>query len=130
IHDFSRADEVLDMKLVRERNDGLIDRMAHLENYQILGVSRLGSTPVITVARKLHSSTTYLYEGLLILDLNLQQIEKICKNVSLGGIQVWISTSDGTIAYHPDSAMMGARIPYALPDRDKADESSSFLRVD
>ncbi|WP_372635295.1 histidine kinase [Cohnella sp.] len=127
INDFSRADDLLDMRPLRLRNAELIERMEPLDNYQILGAGQVGSTPVITVVRKLHSSETYLYEGLLIVDLDLQQIEKICQNVSLGGINVWISTPDSTIIYHPESDKMGTQVSYPFLDIDQ--QSPSYYRA-
>ncbi|MFD3274504.1 sensor histidine kinase [Paenibacillus dendritiformis] len=114
INDYSRTKELLDMNDIRSRNEKLLSVMDDMDNFQILGSATVGSTPVLTVARKLHSSSSYNYEGLLIINLNLQQIAKICNNVSLGNFNVWISGRDGTIIYHPDGSRMGTAIDRRL----------------
>ncbi|MBV6716160.1 histidine kinase [Paenibacillus chitinolyticus] len=110
INDFSEAKEILDMNTIRSRNADLLKRLDTLGNFEILGLNRVGSSPVLTVARKLHSSSTYLYEGLLIVDLNLEQIENICKDESQGSFSAWISSADGELVYHPDAWKIGTRI--------------------
>ncbi|MGW9127316.1 histidine kinase [Paenibacillus chitinolyticus] len=110
ITDFSEAKEILDMNTIRSRNADLLKRLDTLGNFEILGLNRVGSSPVLTVARKLHSSSTYLYEGLLIVDLNLEQIENICKDESQGSFSTWISSADGELVYHPDAWKIGTRI--------------------
>ncbi|WP_372009474.1 histidine kinase [Paenibacillus chitinolyticus] len=110
ITDFSEAKEILDMNTIRSRNADLLKRLDTLGNFEILGLNRVGSGPVLTVARKLHSSSTYLYEGLLIVDLNLEQIENICKDESQGSFSTWISSADGELVYHPDAWKIGTHI--------------------
>ncbi|GKS12242.1 hypothetical protein YDYSY3_32420 [Paenibacillus chitinolyticus] len=110
ITDFSEAKEILDMNTIRSRNADLLKRLDTLGNFEILGLNRVGSSPVLTVARKLHSSSTYLYEGLLIVDLNLEQIENICKDESQGSFSTWISSADGELVYHPDAWKIGTHI--------------------
>lgn len=111
ITDYSRADKPVNMKDIRTRNLNYLQQMESMDNYQVLGVSKIGSTPVLTVARKLHSSTSYLYKGLLIVDLNLQQIDSISNTATPGGFTVWIASRNGEIVYHPDTSLTGARIP-------------------
>ncbi|WP_235440466.1 cache domain-containing protein [Paenibacillus sp. DMB20] len=111
ITDFSRAETPVNMKDVRTRNLNYLQQMESMDNYQVLGVGKIGSTPVLTVARKLHSSTSYLYKGLLIVDLNLRQIESISNNATPGGFTVWIASRNGDIVYHPEASLTGTRIP-------------------
>jgi two-component system sensor histidine kinase YesM len=62
---------------------------------------------VLTITRKIFSNTTYLLEGLLVIDLNLNQISNILKNASIGDLNIWIMDSKDQIIYHPDSEKMG-----------------------
>ncbi|MFD0712055.1 sensor histidine kinase [Paenibacillus sp. GCM10027626] len=126
IYDYSKTDEMLDMKEIRQRNSELVKQMENINTYQILGVSKLGSTTVLTVVRKLHSNTTFLYEGLLVIDLNLRQIENICNNVSLGGFNVWIATADGSTVYHPDPTLTGSRVEPELAAQFKSKGTDHF----
>lgn len=129
INDFSRTSEPLDMDIIRVRNAALLKRIDTLDNYQVIGTSRIGSTPVVTVARKLHSNETYLYEGLLVVDLTLQQIEHISKTVSAGGFNVWISTADGWMVYHPDPARSGSRVPVELRSQFDDNRPGHYFRT-
>lgn len=126
ITDFSEADKLIDIREIRTRNISLLNRMESLDNYQVLGVSMLGSTPVLTVARKLNSSSSYLYKGLLIIDLNLRQIENIFKNVSPGGFTVWIASRNGDIVYHPEESLMGTLVSPEMLKQIRDGESGYF----
>ncbi|MFS0836536.1 cache domain-containing sensor histidine kinase [Paenibacillus sp. 1P03SA] len=129
INDFSEAKEILDMNTIRSRNADLLKRLDTLGNFEVLGLNRIGSSPVLTVARKLHSSSTYLYEGLLIVDLNLQQIENICKDVSQGSFSAWISSAAGELVYHPDAWKIGTYLPGEQLTRFQG-EQPDFFRTD
>ncbi|SEG56468.1 sensor histidine kinase [Paenibacillus sp. UNC499MF] len=126
INDFSEAKEILDMNTIRSRNADLLKRLDTLGNFEVLGLNRIGSSPVLTVARKLHSSSTYLYEGLLIVDLNLQQIENICKDVSQGSFSAWISSAAGELVYHPDAWKVGTHLPGEQLTRFRGEQPDSF----
>ncbi|GGD50195.1 cache domain-containing sensor histidine kinase [Paenibacillus nasutitermitis] len=117
INDYSTAKEMLDMRPIRARNTDYLSKIDTLDDFQVVGLGKVGKTPVVTVARKLHSNTTYRYEGMLIVDLSLQQIENICRNVSLGSFNVWISTIEGEIVYHSDPSLMGTHISDTLLER-------------
>lgn len=126
ITDFSEADKLIDMREIRTRNISLLNKMDSLDNYQVLGVSSVGSTPVLTVARKLNSSSSYLYKGLLIIDLNLRQIENIFENASPGGFTVWIASKNGDIVYHPDESLMGTHVSSRMLEQIQTGESGYF----
>ncbi|WP_246469431.1 sensor histidine kinase [Cohnella nanjingensis] len=129
IHDFSSSDEPLDMRDIRIRNAGFMSRIGELVDFQVLKSGTVGTTPVVTVTRKLYNNLTYKYEGLLIVDLNLKQIEHICRNASLGSFNVWIADVDGRILYHSDPALMGTRLKPEFRDRlDKA--RGGFFRLE
>jgi len=110
INDYSNANEQLDMNRIRERNEQLLSVLNDMESFQVLGLRQFGSTPVITVVRKLSSHTTYLFEGLLVIDLKLQQLEKISKNVASGDMNFWIADGNGQVIYHPKQDQIGQLI--------------------
>ena len=126
ITDFSEADKLINMREIRTRNISMLNKMESLDNYQVLGVSMIGSTPVLTVARKLNSSSSYLYKGLLIIDLNLRQIENIFKNVSPGVFTFWIASKNGDIVYHPDESFMGTKVSPELLEQIRNGKSGYF----
>lgn len=117
IHDYSSSDDLLNMREIRIRNTGLMSRIGELDDFQVISSGAVGKTPVVTVTRKLYNNLTYKYEGLLIVDLNLRQIEHICRNVSLGSFDVWIADGGGRILYHSDPARMGTRLGPEYSDR-------------
>lgn len=71
------------------------------EPFQIIGRNQLATTPVLTVVRKLYNQSTYVFEGLLIVDIDLQQIAHISKNLSIDGFQYKITATDGSVIYDP-----------------------------
>jgi len=129
IHDFSSSDDLLDMRDIRIRNAGFMSRIGELDDFQVLQSGTVGKTPVVTVTRKLYNNLTYKYEGLLIVDLNLKQIEHICRNVSLGSFNVWIAEADGRILYHSDPALMGTKLAPEYQDRLNAARGGGFFRL-
>ncbi|CAM3723063.1 sensor histidine kinase [Marinicrinis lubricantis] len=122
ITEYSRFNEWIDMDLIRQRNEQLIRKESELSNFQIIGLNQVGQTSVLTVARKIYSNTTYLFEGLFVLDIDLKQISSISENAALDGFQVWIMDSDGRIVYHPDEGKWGDTVP--------ADFHRSLLRTE
>lgn len=128
ITDYEQAPGLLNMTEIRKRNLSYLSRMDQLSDFQILGLSKVGPTPSLTIARKLYDNSSFLYKGLLVVDLNLQQIGAICTNDSLGGFNVWIMGSEGQIIYHPDSSLIGTEVEESLRRRLESRSSSSFFR--
>jgi len=128
ITDYEQAPGLLNMTDIRKRNLSFLSRMDQLSDFQILGLSKVGPTPSLTIARKLYDNSSFLYKGLLVVDLNLQQIGAICTNDSLGGFNVWIMGSEGQIIYHPDSSLIGTEVEESLLRRLESRSSSSFFR--
>ncbi|MDG0814054.1 sensor histidine kinase [Cohnella rhizosphaerae] len=129
MHDFSEADQLLDMKEIRIRNAGYMTRIGEMDDFQVLGTGKVGTTPVFTVVRKLYSNTTYRYEGLLIVDLNLRQIEHISRNVSLGSFNVWIADSNGSVIYDSDPALTDTSLPQEFMDRIQGERRNTSFRL-
>ncbi|MCM3494920.1 histidine kinase [Paenibacillus lactis] len=128
ITDYEQAPGLLNMTDIRKRNLSYLSRMDQLSDFQILGLSKVGPTPSLTIARKLYDNSSFLYKGLLVVDLNLQQIGAICTNDSLGSFNVWIMGSEGQIIYHPDSSLIGTEVEESLLQRLGSRSSSSFFR--
>lgn len=115
VSNYTRAAELLDMDMITQRNQLLLRKMDRMEDFHIEGIRYVGSEPVLTIARKIPSTKSYLFEGLLIVDLSLRQIAGICKNVSHHELEIWIAdAATGHIVYHPDSALIGTSLAPSL----------------
>jgi two-component system, sensor histidine kinase YesM len=104
--------ERINLKYVRERNKKLLNQVSESDNFSILGIQWIDSVPVLTVSRKVFNMSNYQTAGLLIIDLNLNQISSICKNNNLGKSGfVWILDSTGQVIYHPNKEKWGQELP-------------------
>lgn len=130
ITDYESAPGLLDMSEIRKRNRSYQAQLDQFNDFQIIGLSRVGNTPALTVARKLYDNSSFLYKGLLIVDLNLKQIGAICSNDSLGGFDVWIMGKDGQMIYHPDPSRVGTPVEPGLLTRIQNRDSSFFRHQD
>ncbi|CAM4175297.1 sensor histidine kinase [Lederbergia lenta] len=80
------------------------------DNYKIMGISN-PEKPVLTIARKLIDTTSYRSTGLLLIDINLNQLLKIISEVHLGESgNTSIVNSNGLILYHHDKNKIGKNI--------------------
>lgn len=124
VSDYSRSKEMLDMRSIRQRNQLLLSDMDEMDDFHMTGIRYIGSEPVLTVTRKIPSSKSYLFEGLLVVDLNLEQIAGICSNVSKDDLHLWIAdTQNGRILYHPDKSRINDLLPFSLKEKFTADPS-------
>ncbi|WP_211748735.1 sensor histidine kinase [Paenibacillus sp. Marseille-Q4541] len=115
VSDYTRATEMLDMGQITHRNRLLLGKMEQMDDFHIEGIRYVGTEPVLTVTRKIPSNQSYLFEGLLVVDLNLSQIAGICKNVSHHELEVWIAdATSGHIIYHPDNPRIGTSLTPSL----------------
>jgi two-component system sensor histidine kinase YesM len=96
----------------RERNLKYMREIPESKNYMIMGIGTINSTPVLTISRKFRDTLSYANNGVIIIDLNLNEIAKIAENVKLGKTgYVWILDSNANIVYHPDRKKWGQRVP-------------------
>ncbi len=114
ITNFNRVNEWLDMKSIHNRNIKLMEGDNAYDNFHIIGLNNIGSTPVLTVVRKLHSLSSYFFEGMLVVDIDLKQIANISENITLNGFHVKIANRDGQIIFDPDTLNMGKNVPEEL----------------
>lgn len=108
INDYTGVKELINMEEIRKRNIDLLQTTDKLDNFNIIGLHQVGSMPVLTITRKIHSNISYLYEGLLIIDINLNQISKISKNLLTDKSKVYILDKKGQIIYHSDKKSLGS----------------------
>ncbi|SDX80210.1 sensor histidine kinase [Paenibacillus sp. PDC88] len=122
VSDYSRSEEMLDMRSIRQRNRLLLADMDQMDDFHMTGIRYIGSEPVLTLIRKIPSSKSYLYEGLLVVDLNLDQIAGICSNVSREDLHLWIAdTQNNRILYHPDKERINDLLPASLAEKFSAE---------
>jgi two-component system, sensor histidine kinase YesM len=81
------------------------------ENYKILGISVINSTPVITVYRKIFDNFSQRPAGAIIIDITLDRLQQITNNIFLGkdGYMAIID-SNGKYIYHPNRTRWGEEI--------------------
>lgn len=113
VNQYSHVRENLNMDELRLRNEALWKRNEDLAEYQVLGINYIQSTPVLTIVRKIYDTYTYKTSGLLIVDLRLNQIEKICHELALSQFEdIWIINEGGKIIYHPEQVNLGETISF------------------
>ncbi|WP_163537429.1 sensor histidine kinase [Gracilibacillus sp. YIM 98692] len=123
---FYQSTELLDMKHIRNRNNQLLQGGNEMDNFNIIGLREIGSQPVITVSRKIHSNHSYLYEALLIVDINLSQISNISNNLSIENSNVWIMDDTGQIIYHTNPNRIGEFVRTSVLNRYLSNTSDVF----
>ncbi|WP_167747065.1 sensor histidine kinase [Cohnella luojiensis] len=104
-----------------ERYADYISRIPSPGKYQIMGRETILSTNVIAMALRFLDASKQKATGLLIVDLKLNEIIRICKSVKLGRTGfMWIADANGNLLYHPDEELMKQRalpeyVPESLP---------------
>ncbi|MGP4039707.1 sensor histidine kinase [Gracilibacillus sp. D59] len=123
---YYNSTELIDMDRVRNRNYSLLNKATEMDNFNVIGLQKIGSQPVITVSRKIHSNNSYLYEALLIVDINLNQISNISNNLFIENSNVWIMDYTGQIIYHTNPNLIGEYVKSATLDRYLKNRSDVF----
>ncbi len=126
INDYSKVNELLDMNQVRKQNQHYLELSESLNNFNIIGLQKLGSRSVVTITRKIHSNSTYLYEGLLVVHIDLKQISDISQNLMIGNSNVWIMDSEGQIIFHPNTTLLGTYISGSTIKKDYSEPRDVF----
>jgi sensor histidine kinase YesM len=112
--------EIYDISLVSENNIASSNRsfvaaekryleykdlIAQAGSFKIIGLETLGlnDVNVLTMAMRFVNARTTGTTGMLIVDLYLNQVEAICKDIRLGKSGfVWLVDGNGKIVTHPD----------------------------
>ncbi|UOQ85805.1 sensor histidine kinase [Gracilibacillus salinarum] len=123
---FYQSKELLDMERIRNRNENLFSNGKDMDNFSVIGLRRIGSQPVITVSRKIHSTSSYLYKALLIIDINLHQLSSISDNLSIENSNVLIMDDTGQTIFHTDPNRIGEFVDTSLKERYLSSESDVF----
>ncbi|QGH36929.1 HAMP domain-containing protein [Gracilibacillus salitolerans] len=123
---YYNSTELIDMDRVRNRNYSILNKATEMNNFNVIGLQKIGSQPVITVSRKIHSNNSYLYEALLIVDINLNQISNISNNLYIENSNVWIMDYTGQIIYHTNPNLIGEYVKSATLDRYLKNRSDIF----
>lgn len=85
-----------------QRYASYMSRIAAPGKYQIMGRETLLSGNVIAMALRFTDARTREASGLIIVDLNLHELVRICQSVKLGRTGfMWIADTNGNILYHP-----------------------------
>ncbi|MDF2958347.1 MAG: hypothetical protein K0S39_82 [Paenibacillus sp.] len=68
--------------------------------------------PILTISRKFSDTSTYSTEGLMFIDLRLNELSGIISNIGSGQAGfTWISDGEGSILLHPDQTRIGQAVP-------------------
>ncbi|TNJ63728.1 HAMP domain-containing protein [Paenibacillus hemerocallicola] len=88
----------------------------HDNNFRIMGIRWIDSTPVLSVARRFIDMSDYKTSGMLIIDLKYRAISDMLDNGTLSPTHfVWAMNAPGEIVYHPDAARWGTQAPKPFP---------------
>ncbi|SFP67012.1 sensor histidine kinase [Salibacterium halotolerans] len=114
VHNYIKADGYLNMGQIRDRNRKLWSEVNTLEAYQVLDVTVIQETPVLTIVRKVFNENTYDTSGLLIINLRLDKIADIVNEVTSSHFNdVWIVNDQDKTIYHPNEKELGKTFSYA-----------------
>jgi two-component system sensor histidine kinase YesM len=95
-----------------ERSDEFRQIFEKEKTTGILGYNVLNSLPVITAYRKVIDKFTFQPEGIIVLDLAMDQILKSTEKIRLAGNGSFaIIDAEGRFLYHPDNERWGQPIP-------------------
>ncbi|MDR6881270.1 histidine kinase [Bacillus sp. 3255] len=95
---------------LRKRNLRLLDTLVPSQNYKVIGIDRMDATPVLTIMRVFLDALSYRHTGIMLIDLNLNEIDNICGRNRLGDTGfLWAVDRNGVIVCHPDKTKWGQK---------------------
>lgn len=95
----------------QERFPEIAGKLNQPGKFEIAGIQQYNDVRLLTMAVKFFSPGTQHW-GILIVDLRLDKISSIAKDVTLGDTGfVWIADTEGRYLYYPDSDKWSKRIP-------------------
>ncbi|MBB3128626.1 two-component system sensor histidine kinase YesM [Paenibacillus rhizosphaerae] len=95
----------------QERFSKISNKLDQPGKFVITGVENYNNIRLLTMAVKFFSPGTQHW-GILIVDLKLDKISSIAKDVTLGDTGfIWIADTEGRYLYYPDSHKWSERIP-------------------
>ncbi len=113
VNNYVHVGDFLNMEQIKDRNLQMWKNEDQLDTYQIMNLTFIHSTPVLTIVRKVYDKNTYETSGLLIVNLRLNQIENIINEVTLSHFKnVWIVDQNNKIIYHPNENELGQTFSY------------------
>lgn len=93
---------------LRKRNLRLLDTLVPSQNYNVIGVDKVDASPVLTILRVFLDTLSYRNTGIMLIDLNLNEIDNICGRNRLGDTGfLWAVDRNGHIVCHPDKTKWG-----------------------
>ncbi|MDF2668026.1 MAG: hypothetical protein K0R67_332 [Paenibacillus sp.] len=97
-------------------------------NFKIMGIRWIDSTPVLSVARRFIDMSDYKTSGMLVIDLKYSAISDILDNGTLSPTNfIWAMNAQGDIVYHPEAAKWGKQAPGLLPAAISNERSRHFI---
>lgn len=85
-------------------------------NFKIMGIRWIDSTPVLSVARRFIDMSDYKTSGMLVIDLRYRAISNMLDNGTLSPTHfVWAVNAQEEIVYHPDADKWGKQASELLP---------------
>lgn len=112
--------------------DDYMKLFRHYENttsFRIVGIRNSDNSHVLTVVRTFRDAANYKSLGMLIIDLNMNQILSILEKVQLGQTgYIWIADNNSQILYHPDRSNQGKPVDSQLMERFNGSQEGFFLK--
>lgn len=96
---------------LKKRNLRLLDALVPSQNYNVIGIDRIDAAPVLTIMRVFLDTLSYKHTGILLIDLNLNEINNICGRNRLGDTGfLWGIDRNGYTVCHPDKSKWGLKV--------------------
>ncbi|WP_259617345.1 sensor histidine kinase [Paenibacillus doosanensis] len=102
--------------------------MPATKNYSVVGIRWHDNIPLLTITRKFKDASEYKTNGVLIIDLRLNEISRIVDQIQIGQTGfLWIADAKGQVIYHPDKSMRGASVPDWYSEQIQHLEQGAFI---
>ncbi|WP_248927494.1 cache domain-containing sensor histidine kinase [Paenibacillus hamazuiensis] len=87
--------------------------------------------PLLTISRKFSDTSTYRTDGLMFIDLRLNELSALISNIGSGQAGfTWISDGEGGILLHPDQSKIGQAVPDWYKNQIQNKERGSLIAED
>ncbi|MBP1993197.1 sensor histidine kinase [Paenibacillus eucommiae] len=98
------------------------------ELYQIMGISIIRQSPLLSIYRCYCTNTAQSSKGAIIIDLNLSSIAKIMENMQFGKAGLsWLVDDEGTFIYHSDRTKIGKKADAAYLEKINRAKDAYFI---
>jgi two-component system sensor histidine kinase YesM len=130
VSDKNLASSSISYMSAEERYTEYRSRIPIIGRFQVMGLQKVMSGDKFTMAMRFVDARSSITTGMLIIDLNMDQIVDICKGIHLGKTGfIWMADPNGKIIYHPDGNMIAGNVPASYLQHFAGERSGYYVTV-